>query len=128
MKNVFRTNHLLRILESYDPKIGALDSYLRSYFRLHKSLGSKDRKYVAETIYGLVRWQGRLDYHCPKPISWADRLMAFEEKAHEIESYDLPPMFRSASQLPSFLFWKTTMDAKEQWSFAWLQMSPHLLH
>lgn len=35
---------------------------LKSYFKAHKELGSKDRKYIAAMVYFVVRWWKKLQY------------------------------------------------------------------
>ena len=39
-------------------------------------MGSKDRAFIAETVYALVRWQGLLDY-LASSSSWKDRYQTF---------------------------------------------------
>lgn len=73
MKLPFREYHLLQLLEAYDKQSYPLDLFIRNYFKDNKALGSKDRGYIAETAYKLIRWQGLLDYICDKPVSWEKR-------------------------------------------------------
>lgn len=73
MKIPFRQYHLLSILSLYENSNFPLDLILRNYFRKHHSVGSKDRKEIAETTYGIVRWQGLLDHLGPPPHSWEQR-------------------------------------------------------
>jgi 16S rRNA (cytosine967-C5)-methyltransferase len=70
----FRQHHLLEILCGYDEQHLPLDLCISNYFRSHSALGSKDRAHIAEMLYGLMRWQGLLDYLCEKPVSWEHRL------------------------------------------------------
>lgn len=70
----FREFHLFNILHQSEAEGLPLDRYLSDYFRNNKALGSKDRAYIAETIYGMVRWKGLLDYLSSKPVSWEKRL------------------------------------------------------
>eukprot|EP00761_Pharyngomonas_kirbyi_P007030 gb/GECH01007039.1/.p1 GENE.gb/GECH01007039.1/~~gb/GECH01007039.1/.p1 ORF type:complete len:416 (+),score=89.16 gb/GECH01007039.1/:1-1248(+) len=58
----FRESHLFSILDRYSSVDLPLDIHLRNYFRKYKSLGSKDRKFISENVYGLVRWLGLVDY------------------------------------------------------------------
>lgn len=62
IKKPFREHHLLALLEAYSKQTLPLDLFISHYFRDHKALGSKDRGFIAESIYTLVRWQGLLDY------------------------------------------------------------------
>jgi 16S rRNA C967 or C1407 C5-methylase (RsmB/RsmF family) len=68
----------LALLEAYSKQTLPLDFFISQYFREHTSLGSKDRAFVAETVYALVRWQALLDYIAPSP-SWKDRFQAYLE-------------------------------------------------
>lgn len=77
MKNIpFREHHILTFFDGYEQQDLPLDVCLNKYFRLHTSLGSKDRAFVANTIYGIVRWQGLLDY-LAKTADWDERLSLF---------------------------------------------------
>ncbi len=78
MKIPFRQHHLFQILHLYDPDKGALDSFLRSYFRKNKAVGSKDRKEITETIYHMFRWRALLDYHCRGNKNWENRYEVFK--------------------------------------------------
>lgn len=73
----FRTTHLLTILDGYDHQTAPIDFYLSNYFREHKALGSKDRAYISEEVYRLIRWKGLLDYLLQKEgksLTWFERL------------------------------------------------------
>lgn len=93
MKESFRRHHILKILEKFEEEKLPLDVFLSYYFRSNKSIGSKDRKFVAESIYQLTRWMGLVDYYCEKPITWEKRLNAFKvldfEKAQN--DINIPP-------------------------------------
>jgi len=64
MKIPFREHHLLSILHDYEKSSKPLDFLLSQYFRAHKAIGSKDRAFIAETAYGMVRWRLLLDHLC----------------------------------------------------------------
>lgn len=66
----FRQHHILSILEGYEQQSLPLDLFLKDYFRLNKALGSKDRSYIADTTYALVRWKGLLDFLCNESPDW----------------------------------------------------------
>lgn len=73
--NPFREFHLLSLLESLNDSDLSLDRTMRSYFFKHKSLGSKDRKVISDSLYLIVRWKGFFKYFCKdKPESWRDIL------------------------------------------------------
>jgi 16S rRNA C967 or C1407 C5-methylase (RsmB/RsmF family) len=71
-QQLFRKKHLLALLESYQDK--PIDFHVSTYFRANKALGSKDRAYIAEEVYRLIRWQLLIDYHLPQNPSWNLRL------------------------------------------------------
>jgi 16S rRNA C967 or C1407 C5-methylase (RsmB/RsmF family) len=77
MKKIpYRDHHLLALLEGYSDQTLPLDFFINQYFRLHRSLGSKDRAFIADTVYALVRWQGLLDY-VASSSSWRERYHTF---------------------------------------------------
>lgn len=65
----YREHHLFNLLEGYSRQTLPLDLYISHYFRDHSALGSKDRAFIAETVYALVRWRGLFDYLAPSS-SW----------------------------------------------------------
>lgn len=72
----YREYHLFALLEAYSQQTLPLDLFISHYFRDHSALGSKDRAFIADTVYTLVRWQRLLDYLAPSP-SWQDRYQTF---------------------------------------------------
>lgn len=77
-KTPYREHHLFALLDAYSQQTLPLDLFISLYFRKHPALGSKDRPFVAETVYKLVRWQKLLDYAAPSP-SWQDRYRTYLE-------------------------------------------------
>jgi 16S rRNA (cytosine967-C5)-methyltransferase len=77
MKLPFREHHLLNILNSFDQQL-PLDVFLSHYFRAHKAVGAKDRRFISETIYGMIRWLGLIDFLTPAPLSWDKRYQTFQ--------------------------------------------------
>jgi 16S rRNA (cytosine967-C5)-methyltransferase len=75
--NQFRKKHLTIILESFSKIEAPLDVYLSNYFRTNKSIGSKDRLFLGDAVYGIIRWKGLLDYFLKAPISWQMRVEAY---------------------------------------------------
>ena len=78
MKLSFRNNHILKILNSFAQTSLPLDLFLSSYFRNCSSIGSKDRKFIAEKIYHIIRWKSLIDFHLEKPISDEKRIELLE--------------------------------------------------
>lgn len=74
----FRNYHLLKILDAYELQKLPLDQFLNFYFRSHKAIGSKDRIYIAEMIYGMIRWLGLIDYMLSSRTNWAARLECYQ--------------------------------------------------
>ncbi len=71
--SIFRKTHLLQLLSEYEAQDSALDYFISRYFRAHKALGSKDRAWISDTVYALIRWRGLLEYLLKvqrKPLSW----------------------------------------------------------
>lgn len=92
----YREHHLLQLLEEYENQRLPLDLYISHYFRAHKALGSKDRAMIAETIYGMVRWQALLDFLCDTPNEWESRYEVFKDFNYKqyIDQVNIPQHIR----------------------------------
>ncbi len=89
----FRLHHLLLLLEEWDRQNLPLDSFLRDYFRARKAIGSKDRKWIAERTYELVRWQLLVDALVVGPLTWEARIKALD-RLKTADLSQLPPHIR----------------------------------
>src|ERR1700719_4127191 len=99
----YREHHLFTLLETYSQQALPLDLFINRYFRRHPALGSKDRGFIAETIYALVRWQALLDYLAPSP-SWRDRYKTYMHiKIDEVQQQENIPLATRVS-FPPYLF------------------------
>lgn len=78
-KLTFREHHLFSLLAAYDKQTLPLDLFINNYFRTHKALGSKDRGFIAETVYALVRWKSLLDFKLQGENSWEKRYRLFSD-------------------------------------------------
>ena len=56
-----------------------MDYYISTYFRQHKALGSKDRAYIADSMYGIIRWRELLEYLGEKSLHWESILERWKE-------------------------------------------------
>lgn len=92
----FREHHLFSILHSFELEKLPLDVFLRNYFREHKAIGAKDRRFIAETIYGMVRWRGLLDHLSPKPCTWETRYAVYSKGGLQdhLKNTGIPPHIR----------------------------------
>jgi len=91
----FREHHLLNLLESYENQEIPLDLCIHHYFKKNHSLGSKDRAYIAENIYGLVRWLALIDFLAEGKPDWSTRLKIWEELD--------PEVYRNDSSIPAHI-------------------------
>lgn len=100
----FRDHHLLCLLQGYEAQQQPLDLHISNYFRANKALGSKDKAFIAESVYAMVRWQGLLDYVCSHPGSWTSRFDAYRSVDLRVSQQDLslPPYTRVS--FPKILF------------------------
>jgi len=78
MSSKFRAAHLFHLLGAFENQKLPLDVFLRIYFKAHKAIGSHDRRYIAETIYALIRWKGLVDFFCKEDTSWKKRVSVLE--------------------------------------------------
>lgn len=88
----FKEYHLFRSLAQFEGTPVPLDFFLNSYFRTHKQLGSKDKQWIGDTFYELIRWKGLLDFFSKKS-TWEERLACYQQ----ID----PPSFKEDSSLES---------------------------
>lgn len=104
MKQPFRDHHVIQFFENYEKQSLPLDLFLNHYFRNHKSLGSKDRAYIAETIYGITRWLSLIDYLCKEPVTWERRIHKLQEVnlAEILKETGIPP--HTKLSFPLFLY------------------------
>ncbi len=104
MKELFRHHHLFQILKRYELQKKPLDAFLSQYFRANKSIGAKDRKFIAETVYDLFRWRGLLDHLTQKPLSWEKRFESYNQCSLSsfIEDPSIPIHIRMS--FPKILF------------------------
>ncbi len=72
MNSPFRYQHLIDLLTGWEKTTYPLDAFISRYFRNNRSAGAKDRKWITEHAYLLVRWKTFLDYKEKKP-SWITR-------------------------------------------------------
>ena len=72
----FRDHHLLLLLDKYDEQSLPLDVCMAHYFRANKAAGSKDRAYIAETAYAMVRQRALLDHL--GEATWEGRLTTYQ--------------------------------------------------
>lgn len=100
----FRHHHILQALQEYDLQNIPMDNVLRNYFRKHTAIGSKDRTFIADTIYALIRWQGLIDHQCTSPVTWEKRLEIYFSDAFSSSKNDpsLPPYIRVSCPKPLF--------------------------
>lgn len=80
----FRTHHLLQALHAFEEQDLPLDVFLNNYYRTHKAIGSKDRAFLNETIYALIRWKGLLDAYEYPPYSWEKRFETLQKHSLDI--------------------------------------------
>lgn len=104
MNRPFREHHLLQLLEGYDQSTLPIDAYISQYFRAHKSLGSHDRKYIAEMTYGMVRWKALLDTLIGSPKNWERRLKKYQKNDYQsaIDDAKIPLNIRLSFPKPLF--------------------------
>ncbi len=104
MKELFRHHHLFQILSRFEMQKKPLDAFLSQYFRANKSVGAKDRKFIAETVYDLIRWRGSLDHLAKKPLSWETRFAAYQTFSSTSFMEDLSAPLHVRVSFPKILF------------------------
>lgn len=100
----FREHHLLSLLEAYGAQHLPLDLFINHYFRANKALGSKDKAFVADAAYTMVRWQGLLDYLCADPGQWKSRFDAYLTADLRLARADVSIPLHIRASFPADLF------------------------
>jgi 16S rRNA (cytosine967-C5)-methyltransferase len=71
MEQSFLDRHIQTFFKIFFEGKKPLDLTLSHYFKDHKNLGSKDRKMIGNTIYGMMRWKTLIDHFSPQnPIEF----------------------------------------------------------
>ncbi|MEI6243313.1 MAG: RsmB/NOP family class I SAM-dependent RNA methyltransferase, partial [Chlamydiota bacterium] len=118
----FREYHLFLILQEYESQHKPIDAVLSIYFRSNKSIGSKDRKYISDTLYALMRWRGLLDFLIKDkgPITWEKRLAVYKEQ-FQPQKYEndvsIPPHIRASFPKIYFDKIKASLGEEKAWDF-----------
>lgn len=73
----FRDSHIIRFFHIYESDQKPLDYALACYFRKHTALGPKDRGYIGERVYAIIRWMNLMD-HITGEKTWESRLSFYE--------------------------------------------------
>ncbi|MCP5469665.1 MAG: RsmB/NOP family class I SAM-dependent RNA methyltransferase [Chlamydiales bacterium] len=78
MARPFREYHLFQLLRRFDNQHLPLDLFLSHYFRAHRAIGSKDRLFIVEAVYGIIRWKSLLDHLAEGHPSWEKRYRIYQ--------------------------------------------------
>ncbi len=119
MKEYFREHHLFAILDQYETQGAPLDLFLKNYFRKHHAVGAKDRKFICETLYQMIRWRGLLDHFSEKPVSWKKRyacLQGFSPKT-TLDDPRIPQHIRVSFPKLFFDLLEHSLGTEKAWAF-----------
>lgn len=100
MRCTFREFHLFQILETFSASGERLplDRFLSGYFRKNRSVGSKDRKEICQSIYDMIRWKGALDHFAKRPLTWQSRYAVYQSQNWKegLSDHEIPPHIRAS--------------------------------
>ncbi|GAB4226179.1 MAG: RsmB/NOP family class I SAM-dependent RNA methyltransferase [Chlamydiales bacterium] len=116
----FREYHLYQLLEEYEKDQLPLDAAVHNYFRKHKALGSKDRAYLAENVYEMMRHLSLLDFFIDKTPSWSKRFEVYrnlENIARYYEETSIPEHIRFSVPLELYQFLIKSLGQDEAQAF-----------
>jgi len=100
----FREHHLLQLLEIYSSRSLPLDLIIADYFRANKALGSKDRAYIADTAYSMIRWKGLLNYLAKDPDNWDEAFQLINSVDLEKSIHDQTIPLHTRHSFPKIIF------------------------
>ncbi len=118
----FREYHLFQILSFYDENPFPLDFLLRNYFKNNHAAGAKDRKFICEAIYSMIRWKSLLDYlnkDVPAQNRWKSRFeshLNFSPTTH-LENMSIPAHIRVSFPQTFFDFLEMSLGKEKAWEF-----------
>jgi len=100
----FREKHLFQLLQLYDRETKPLDFIVMTYFREMKQLGSKDRAFINDTAYALIRWRGLYSHLLGSKASWESCYRLMQEKKPEsfLEDTSIPLHIRVSFPIELF--------------------------
>lgn len=100
----FRDYHLLKLLEDYEGSKFPLDLCIHHYFKSNRSLGSKDRAFVAETVYGVIRWEILINHLIDKPKDWKTKIQFWQNFNPENHRHDRSIPSHIRLSFPKYLY------------------------
>lgn len=115
----FRKNHILQILRDSEECTRPADGTLGHYFRMHTSIGSKDRRWISETFYGMIRWLGLIDHFSNRPLTPENRLETFlklRPSDHE-NIASIPPHVRVSFPKNFYSLLVQSLGERKAWEF-----------
>ena len=57
----FKQYHLFKLLDAFGLQSRPIDHFVSTYFKANKALGSKDRLFIAQSTYELIKWKLTLE-------------------------------------------------------------------
>ncbi len=108
----FCHHHLIQLMEEYDESTQALDRHIHGYFKKNRALGSKDRAFIANTAYGITRWQSLFDHLIDGEPTWEARLEKFLTTDPSTEDSTIPTHTRHG--FPEILYKLLVQDYGEE--------------
>jgi 16S rRNA (cytosine967-C5)-methyltransferase len=104
-------DHAASILRMFEIEPRPLDRVVDHYFKKHRELGSRLRRAIADAVFGVVRWQRRIDALLlgdgVKKPGWRDRVQAFEERGGRLDDLSakgFPGGDAAYHSFPDFLY------------------------
>lgn len=115
----FREYHLFSILGLYEKQSQPLDLFLRNYFKNHRAVGSKDRKFICNSLYAMIRWRGLIDHLCDKPVTWERRYAFFKktDPAKYLHDTKIASHIRASFPKPLFHLLEESLGKEKAWKF-----------
>jgi len=63
MQNQHRIDSILELLKLFNSNNKIASKLLNSYFRSHKYIGSRDRKFISNTFWNILRHRYKIQWH-----------------------------------------------------------------
>lgn len=90
------------LLTQIDTQTRPANEIINSYTRLHKALGSKDRRQLTEIVWQILRHKARLDYLLPQG-TWQEKIDLYEKGLPDLSNAPLAVQLETPEWLLSHI-------------------------
>ena len=95
-----RISAVIELLDKIDRSFSQADEVVSSYVRGRRYIGSKDRRFISETVYSMIRYTAHLNWWTRSGTS-RDKMIAYLAGIESMPSRDLQQLFDGTNYSPA---------------------------